>query len=146
MLSAVTDGVDRDALPPNLRHGVTIDAAGIVGAVREQHHRTQGQRGRFRHHLLQGGANARSRRGRGCLLRLLDALGLTPEAVKTHLEALCQFFQQSGIERRTCRLYAAARGVGDGHAARIVQKDSHYVLLRAKRRDTHGRMPQQEKQ
>ena len=64
MLAAEADGVDRDALAADGGDGLQVDAAGVIGAVAEQHDGSQRQRRGFRQHALQGVADARGG-GRG---------------------------------------------------------------------------------
>ena len=141
LLAAEPDGVYRNAPLPDLRNRVQIDAAGIIRAIRQQHHGAQRQRGRFREHLLQAVAQARSRLRHGELAGFLDALGFLAEAIEAHLKLLPQRGQQLPVEHGGSLRTARLRPLLDGHAARIVDQHGHYVLLRPQCRNRNGRVP-----
>ena len=68
MLVAETDGVDGDALAADGLDGLEVDAAGVVGAVAQQHDGAQRQGGRLAEHALESLADARGGRGAGELI------------------------------------------------------------------------------
>ena len=87
MLLAEADGVDGNALAADGGDGGEVDAAGVIGAVGEQHDGAQGQGRGFGENALQGISDAGSGRGGGEVVGIGDALGLFAELVEADLEA-----------------------------------------------------------
>ena len=63
VLASEADGVDRNVAGAQRADGVRADAAGIIVAVAQQHHRADGQVRSLLAELLQAVADARGRRG-----------------------------------------------------------------------------------
>jgi hypothetical protein len=89
-------------------------------------------------------------RGRGYRLDVLDLRGLlypAVEAVNPSLESLLQTCQHPTLERllryRLASLFPVAAAIGDGHAARIIEYNGDYILLRRQLRNGDRRLPQQ---
>ena len=84
--AAEPDGVDGNALALDFGDGFEIDAAGVVGAVAQQHHRADGQRRRVRQHFFQAVADVRGGRGGVQLVRAFDAFQMIAQTIKPDLK------------------------------------------------------------
>ena len=124
---------------------LAIDAAGVVGAVAEQHHRADGQVRRFPSASCFRLSPMRVAARSACSsFRSSMRVELAVEAVEARLKLL--------LDSRRARRSEAPRPPAPGastpssamrHAARIVHQHGDDVLLRLQLRDRDRRLPQQ---
>ena len=144
---AEADRVHRNVAAAQRGDRVEIDAAGIVGAVAQQHDRADRQIGGFPGQLLQAVADVRGRGGRRRfqIFQFGNARQLPVEPVDANLKFLLQLVEHAAFQRLDrLRFPRRAAVVGDGHAARIVHQHGDDVLLRPQLRHQDRRLPQQE--
>ena len=126
--------------------GIQINSAGIIGAVAQQYHSSDGQVCGFIRQLFETIPDTRYRRRCVEFIQAVDAVQLAVHTIKPRLEPLLQTGEHAALERFDGFRLSGAAVFCNSHASGVIDNHGDDVLLRLQLGDHQSRLPQQREQ